>query len=95
MTTREQLNTARREMTDEIWVNITEGAQAVGYHREHLKKLVWLLYKKPEEEREIRLRRRSSYWEIWLPDLAAYIENKPGRGPKKKRKLRQSEETSE
>jgi hypothetical protein len=82
-------------MVDEIWVNVTEGAQATGYHRVYLKKLVTDMSKKPEEEREIRLRRRSSYWEIWLPDLAAYIDSNPMRGPKKRHKPKLSENTSE
>jgi hypothetical protein len=38
-------------MVDEIWVNVTEGAQITGYHRVYLKKLVTDMSKKPEEER--------------------------------------------
>jgi hypothetical protein len=63
-----------------IWVNVTEGAEITGYHRDYVVKLARKMWKKPEDEREIKLRKRSNGYDIWLPDLMNYIEN-IGRGP--------------
>lgn len=68
-----------------MWVNVTEGAEITGYSRDHMIKLAMLMWKKPEKEREIRLNKRSSGYDIWLPDLVAYTIN-IGHGPKRKRK---------
>jgi hypothetical protein len=65
---------------DEIWVSVTEAAQKTGYNYHTMRKLAWSVAKKPDEEREFRMRRRSYGWELWLPDLIAYI-GKPGHGP--------------
>jgi hypothetical protein len=72
-------------MAEEIWVNVTEGAEITGYHRDYLKKLMLKIWNQPENEREMRLRKRSNGYEIWLPDLVAYI-GKIGRGPYQKEK---------
>jgi hypothetical protein len=79
-------------MVEEIWVNLNEGAQATGYNHQYVQRLAIKMSKKPEAEREIRLRWRTSYWEMWLPDLITYINSKSERGPRKKRKPK--EETS-
>lgn len=70
---------------DEIWVSITEAAEKTGYNPYTLRKLAWSVSKKPEDEREFKMRQRSYGWELWLPDLLAYIE-KPGHGPQGSRK---------
>ncbi|HEX2619653.1 MAG TPA: hypothetical protein VHL11_05890 [Phototrophicaceae bacterium] len=67
------------------WVNVTEAAEITGYHRAYVQQLVSRLWKKPEEEREIKMVKRSSGYEIWLPDLLEY-KKKPMRGPQPKRK---------
>jgi hypothetical protein len=76
-------------MTEETWVNIVEAAQATGYNRNYIQKLVKKMSQKLEEEREIRLRLRTSYWEVWLPDLIAYMNNKR-HGPQRKRKSKEA-----
>jgi hypothetical protein len=70
----------------ETWVNVTEAAEITGYNRGYILKLATKIWRLPEDEREIQLRKRSSGYDIWLPDLLAYIE-KPFRGPQPKRKL--------
>jgi hypothetical protein len=70
---------------EEIWVTVTEGAEKTGYNLHAMRKMIWKMGAQPEEEREIQLRKRSYGWELWLPDLIGYIEEKPGRGPKGKR----------
>jgi hypothetical protein len=77
-------------MTKRIWVNVTEGAQITGYNRSYVQQLATKISKKPEAEREIRLRWRTNYWELWLPDLMAYINSKSERGPRAKRKLKEA-----
>jgi hypothetical protein len=77
-------------MAEEIWVNTAEGAQASGYSHQYVQRLVIKMSKTPEEEREIRLRWRISYWELWLPDLMTYIGSKSQRGPRGKRKTKET-----
>lgn len=72
--------------SEETWVTTTEGAEITGYHRVTVSKLLSKNLEQPEEEREIRLRKRSNGWEIWLPDLIAYSKN-PRTKPYGKRKL--------
>jgi chromosome segregation and condensation protein ScpB len=69
----------------ETWINIREAAELTGYNREYIKKLMMRIAKRPENQREIKLRKRSFGYELWLPDLLAYIQ-KPSRGPQPKRK---------
>jgi len=69
-------------IVEEIWVNTTEGAEITGYNQQYLMRLAQKVSQQPEEEREIKIRRRRGY-ELWLPDLVAYIER--ARGPYTKR----------
>jgi len=70
----------------QMWVNLTEGAEITNYSRDHLWKIISKIWKMPETERPIRLRKRSNGYDIWLPDLVAYV-NQPGHGPQRKRKI--------
>lgn len=70
---------------DEIWINVTEGAELLGYHRMTVFKVAQANWKLPEEEREIKVQRHSHGYMIWLPDLIKYSEQK-GRAPQPKRK---------
>ena len=69
---------------EEIWVNSAEGAEITGYSRQYMTRLATIMNKKPEAEREIKLKRRTYGYEMWLPDLIDYIEN-VGHGPHRKR----------
>ena len=69
----------------EIWVNVTEAAEMTGYHRDYIKKLAMKIWKLPENERSVQMRKRSSGFDIWLPDLVAYLREN-GHGPYGKRK---------
>jgi hypothetical protein len=69
----------------EMWVNITEAAEILGYHRKTILKLAVANWKMPVEERAIRLDRRSHGYMIWLPDLIRYSEQK-WHAPQPKRK---------
>ena len=71
---------------EQIWVNTTEGAEATGYQRGYLSMVALRMSQKPENEREIRIKRRANGYEMWLPDLVIYT-NKIGRGPQGKRKI--------
>ena len=69
---------------EEIWVSTGEGAEITGYNRDHVQKLARDNWKLPEDQRLIRrIRKRKWGYDIWLPDLVAYIENH-GIGPFKK-----------
>lgn len=68
---------------EEIWVNASEAAEIIGYHRRYVSTLAMQMLRTPEDEREIRAKQRSNGAELWLPDLIAYIR-KVGRGPKKR-----------
>lgn len=68
----------------ETWVTVTEGAEIVGYHPVSLGNAVRRMRQLPEEERPIRLRKRSYGWEVWLPDLIVYAA-KPRNKPIRKR----------
>jgi hypothetical protein len=74
------MSDAKLEQTEETWVNVTEAAEITGYSRIHVLRLATQNWRLPENERLIRLRKRSSGYDIWLPDLASYIVNH-GRGP--------------
>ena len=69
----------------EIWVMTTEGAEVTGYNRYYLEKLANKNSKLPEDEREIKVRKRSGRYELWLPDLLLYIEE-IGYGPHQDKK---------
>jgi hypothetical protein len=70
----------------EIWVNVTEAAEITNYNRDHMRKLATKLWKLPEEQRPVQLRKRSSGYDIWLPDLLVYLREF-GHGPQRKRKM--------
>jgi hypothetical protein len=68
---------------EEIWVNVTEGTEITGYNRDHVLKLARDNWNMPEDQRLIRIRKRSHGYDIWLPDLMRYI-NRNGHGPYQK-----------
>lgn len=68
---------------EEIWVNVREGAEITGYHRDHVQRLARNNLNLPDDKREIKVRLRSNGYDIWLPDLLKYVEA-VGRGPRKK-----------
>jgi len=69
---------------EETWVSSTEAAEITGYHRRYVSTLAMQMAAMPEDQREIRIKKRPHGTELWLPDLMAYV-NKVGRGPKKHR----------
>lgn len=70
---------------DEVWVTVPEAVLLVGYDRTWLAKLANDMSKKNEDEREVRVRRRIKWWELWLPDLIVYMGT-GNRGPRVRRK---------
>jgi len=70
--------------TDEIWVMTAEAAEITHYNVLYLQKLARDSSNLPEDQRLIKVRIRSSRYELWLPDLIAYL-SKPRRGPHPKR----------
>ena len=69
-----------------IWVNVTEAAEITGYNREYMKRIAMKIWKLPEDQRSVQIRKRSSGFDLWLPDLFAYLREF-GHGPERKRKL--------
>ncbi len=63
-----------------IWVITGEGAELTGYSREYLEKMANKNFRLPEDERQIKIRKRAGRYELWLPDLLRYIEE-IGNGP--------------
>jgi hypothetical protein len=77
-----------KEITPEqqIWVTTREGAAVTGYNSQYLEKLANKNSKLPEDERQIKVRKRSGlFYELWLPDLLLYIEE-IGYGPYQNKK---------
>lgn len=70
---------------EEIWVNVTEGAELLGYHRMTVLKLLRDHWKLPESEREMQVTRHTGGYMVWFPDLVKYFSTK-GHGPYPKRK---------
>jgi len=64
----------------EIWVMTTEGGERTGYNSRYLEKLANKMSKLPEDERQIKIRKRGGRHELWLPDLLRYIDE-IGYGP--------------
>jgi hypothetical protein len=65
----------------EIWVMTREGEVLTGYSKEYVEKLAHKNFKLPEDERQIKVRKRSGFfYELWLPDLLRYIDE-IGYGP--------------
>ena len=69
----------------EIWVTTTEGKELTGYNRQYVEKLANKNWRLPEDERLIKLRKRSGRFELWLPDLLRYIDE-VGYGPHQNKK---------
>ena len=65
----------------EIWVMTAEGAEITGYSAEYLQQMARKNFLKPEEDRQIRVRKRSKFYELWLPDILKHIEER-GYGPR-------------
>lgn len=78
------------QATQEIWVNTTEAAEITGYNNEHVRLIARENWKMAEEERLIRVRRRSNRYDIWLPDLVQYMHER-GYGPYGKRSERSAD----
>jgi hypothetical protein len=70
---------------EQTWVNTTEAAEATGYNRDYLSTLALRMFQKPEDEREIKTKKRANGYEMWLPDLIAYT-HRVKHGPQGKRK---------
>jgi hypothetical protein len=66
---------------DDIWVNVTEAAAITGYNRQYIKKLISKLWLIEESRRGVRIKKRSSGFDIWLPDLRVYLAAQGRRGP--------------
>ena len=64
----------------EIWVMMSEGAEITGYNTRYLGQLAKKNLELPEDERELKVRKRGGRLEVWLPDLVRYIEE-IGYGP--------------
>jgi hypothetical protein len=69
--------------SQEIWVDLYEAAEITGYSLEGVRRVAHRIGKLPEEDRPIKMRKRSSRWELWLPDLFVYM-NQDNRGPHRK-----------
>lgn len=75
-------NSHSENPSEEIWVNTTEAAEATGYNRDYLSQLAAKMWNKPEDEREIKTKKRGGNYEMWLPDLRLH-QRKGRRGPRK------------
>jgi hypothetical protein len=64
----------------EIWVTTREGSEHTGYNSEYLEQLARKNSRLLEDERVIKIRKRSGRYELWLPDLLRYIKE-IGNGP--------------
>jgi len=71
--------------SQEIWVDLYEAAEITGYNYHSMRRLIYGMGQQPEDERAIKIRKRTSRWELWLPDLLVYVD-KPRPGPPLKRK---------
>ena len=70
----------------QIWVMTREAAELTGYSSEYVEKLAHKNLKLPEDERLIKVRKRSRFfYELWLPDLLRYIKE-TGYGPHQDKK---------
>ena len=67
-------------VAEEIWVSTGEGAEITGYNMDYLRQIAYRMLQQPENERPIKIRSRARRYELWLPDLIAYIEQF-GHGP--------------
>lgn len=62
------------ELVEEIWVNTGEGSDITGYNVDYLRQIAVKMWRQAEDERSIKVRNRAGRYELWLPDLIAYIE---------------------
>ncbi len=69
----------------EIWVMTREGAEITGYSSRYLGQLAQKNLLLSEDERDIKVRKRSGRHELWLPDLLRYIKE-IGYGPHQDKK---------
>lgn len=69
----------------ETWVTTAEGGELTGYNKRYLEKLAYKYWQLPDDERLIKLRKRSGRYELWLPDLLRYIDE-TGYGPHQDKK---------
>ena len=69
--------------SQEIWVDLHEAVELTGYSLNGIRQLAHRVGKLPEAERPIKMRKRSSRWELWLPDLLIYM-NQENHGPLRK-----------
>jgi len=67
----------------EIWVNVTEAAEIIGYHPDYVRKLARDNWNVPENERKLLVQRHTGGYMFWLPDLMDYISNKNRTAPSK------------
>lgn len=74
------------DVVQEGWVMVGEAAKLFGYHPKSIGRIIHKISKQPEGEREMRIRKRQSVWEVWLPDLYIYLEGN-NRGPRPKHEL--------
>ena len=81
------MSDAELEKVEEIWVNMSEAAEISGYSYHRVRKLAWQMGQEPEEQRAIKVRKRSNGWEMWLPDLMSYAQ-RSRTGPPLKSKSR-------
>lgn len=79
------MSNPEQEKVEEIWLNLAEAAALTGYNIYSLRKAIWRIAQDAEEERPVKLRKRSNGWEVWLPDLIEFLKE-PRRGPQPKRK---------
>jgi prophage antirepressor-like protein len=70
---------------EEIWVNATEAAEITGYSASHLRIIARETLSLPEDQRLIKIRKRSRGYDMWLPDIIRYI-SQHGHGPYQKPK---------
>jgi hypothetical protein len=69
---------------EEIWVSTGEGAEITGYNMDYLQQIARKMWRQSEEERAIKVRNRARRYELWLPDLIAYVDS-IRHGPQTKR----------
>lgn len=72
------------KIVEETWVNVTEAAEITGYNRGHILRLARTMWHQSEADRPVKLRKRTSGYDLWLPDLMTYIQRE-ARGPYTKR----------
>ncbi len=63
-------------IVEETWVNVAEGAEATGFHPDHVRRLARENARLPEDERFIRVRKQARAYAIWLPDLMNYLNER-------------------